>query len=111
MLFVLRDQHGREFETEEFRYENGIADYVRELAGEEASPDPGLTAERRGRDRADKPEYKVRLHVAWCCSNSTSLLEYYHNSSYLEHGGSPEKAVRPPSSPRSTPISSRPAGI
>ena len=95
VLFVLRDQHGREFETEEFRYENGIADYVRELAGEEALTGIQVwTAERRGRDRADKPEYKVRLHVAWCCSNRTSLLEYYHNSSYLEHGGSPEKAVR-----------------
>ena len=95
VLFILKNQHGREFETEEFRYENGIADYVGELVGEEALTGVQVwTAERRGRDRADKPEYKVRLQVAWCCSNRTNLLEYYHNSSYLEHGGSPEKAVR-----------------
>lgn len=51
-------------------------------------------AERRGRDRPDKPEYKVKLSVALCFSNKTALCEYYHNSSFLEHGGSPEKATR-----------------
>ena len=95
LLFVLRDQHGRSFETEEFVYENGIADYVHELVGEEAMTDVQVwSAERRGRDREDKPEYRVKLNVAMCCSNKTNLLEYYHNSSWLEHGGAPEKAVR-----------------
>jgi len=83
------------FETTDFLYENGIQDYVRELAGES-----GLTApvfwqtERRGRDRADKPEYKVRLSVSFCFSNRVNVTEYYHNSSWLEHGGSPEKAAK-----------------
>ncbi len=95
LLFVLRTQQGRSFETQEFLYENGIADYVREVAGEDALTDVQVwSAERRGRDRADKPEYKVKLNVALCFSNRKSLLEYYHNSSWLEHGGSPEKAVR-----------------
>ncbi|MDE6657782.1 MAG: DNA topoisomerase, partial [Oscillospiraceae bacterium] len=52
------------------------------------------TAERMGRDRADKPDYKVKLSVALAFSNKINLLEYYHNSSFLEHGGSPDKAVR-----------------
>ena len=95
LLFVLRDQKGRSFETEEFVYQNGIEDYVRELVGETAMTDVQVwTAERRGRDREDKPEYKVKFNVALCCSNKTNLLEYYHNSSWLEHGGAPEKAVR-----------------
>ncbi len=95
LLFVLRDQQGRSFETEEFVYENGIADYVNELVGEEGMTDVQVwSAERRGRDREDKPEYKVKLNVAMCCSNKVNLLEYYHNSSWLEHGGAPEKAVR-----------------
>ncbi|MBQ9965011.1 MAG: DNA topoisomerase [Clostridia bacterium] len=95
LLFILRDQKGRSFETEEFVYQNGIADYVTELVGEEAMTDVQVwTAERRGRDRADKDEYKVKLNVAMCCSNKMNLLEYYHNSSWLEHGGAPEKAVR-----------------
>ncbi len=95
LLFVLRLQNGREFETEEFLYQNGIADYVRELAAGEAMTDVQVwSAERRGRDREDKPDYKVKLNVAMCCSNKTNLLEYYHNSSWLEHGGAPEKAVR-----------------
>ncbi len=95
LLFVLRSQSGRGFEEEEFLYENGIEDYVKELAGEDALTGVQLwSAERRGRDREDKPEYKVRLNVACCFSNRRSLQEYYHNSSWLEHGGSPEKAVR-----------------
>ena len=83
------------YETEEFVYEHGIEDYIRELAGLDALTEPVYwEAERRGRDRPDKPEYKVKLGVALCFSNKTALCEYYHNSSFLEHGGSPEKATR-----------------
>ena len=83
------------FDTQEFLYENGIADYIRELAGDDALTEPVFwEAERRGRDREDKPEYKVKLSVALCFSNRTAVCEYYHNSSFLEHGGSPEKATR-----------------
>ena len=95
LLFQFRDEQGRSFSTKEFRYENGIADYVREIAGEDTLTGVQFwSAERTGRDRADKPEYKVRLNVAMCASNKVNLLEYYHNSSWLEHGGSPDKAVR-----------------
>ena len=83
------------FETEEFRYENGIVDYVAELAGEDTLTQPVFwQTERKGRDRADKPEYKVKLSVSFCFSNRVQVIEHYHNSSWLEHGGSPEKAVR-----------------
>ena len=83
------------FETEEFVYENGIEDYIRELAGLDALTEPVVwEAERKGRDRADKPEYKVKLSVALCFSNRVAVCEHYHNSSFLEHGGSPEKATR-----------------
>ena len=83
------------FETTEFQYENGIQDYVAELAGEDPLTQPVFwQTERKGRDRADKPEYKVKLSVSFCFSNKVSVIEHYHNSSWLEHGGSPEKAVR-----------------
>ncbi len=95
ITFRLRNQVGGKFETEDFCYQNGIQDYVRELAGEDTLTQPVFwQAERRGRDRADKPEYKVKLSVSFCFSNRVQLIEYYHNSSWLEHGGSPEKAVR-----------------
>ena len=96
VTFRLRNEvSAGKFETEEFLYEQGIIDYIRELAGEDALTEPVFwEAERRGRDRADKPEYKVKLSVALCFSNKTALCEYYHNSSFLEHGGSPEKATR-----------------
>ena len=96
VTFRLRNETSAgKFETEEFVYENGIEDYIRELAGLDALTEPVFwEAERKGRDRADKPEYKVKLSVALCFSNKTALCEYYHNSSFLEHGGSPEKATR-----------------
>ena len=95
LLFVFRNETESGMETKEFIYEKGIVDYVAELAGENA-----LTSiqywedEQRGRDREDKDEYKVKLSVAFCFSNQVNLAEYYHNSSHLEHGGSPEKAVK-----------------
>ena len=95
VTFRFRDQAGGKFEATEFRYENGIIDYVTELAGEDSLTTPVFwQGERRGRDRADKAEYKVKLSVSFCFSNRVQLIEHYHNSSWLEHGGSPEKAMR-----------------
>ena len=97
LLFILRDQKpGGGFENYEYLYQNGISDYVKELVGSEQT----LTGvqfwqgERTGRDREDKPEYQVKMQFACCFSNRVKLIEYYHNSSHLEHGGSPEKAVK-----------------
>ena len=95
VTFRLRIQHGGKFETKEFRYENGIMDYVGEIAGEGALTAPVMiSAERKGRDREDKPEYKVKLSAAFCFSNKVNAIEYYHNSSWLENGGAPDKAAR-----------------
>ena len=83
------------FETADYCYQQGILDYVRELTEDQALTMPQYwEAERRGRDREDKPEYKVRISAAVCFSNKISLTEYYHNSSWLEHGGAPEKAAK-----------------
>ena len=93
--FVLKNQVGSRYETTEFLYQNGIVDYVTELAGENPLTSVQfLEGERRGRDRADKAEYKVKLSCAFCFSSAVSQIEYYHNSSWLEHGGAPDKAVR-----------------
>ena len=95
VTFRFRNQVGGKFETTDFRYENGIEDYVKELAGENPLTQPVFwQTERRGRDRADKDEYKVKLSVSFCFSNTVQVIEHYHNSSWLEHGGSPEKAVK-----------------
>ena len=83
------------FETTDYCYEQGILDYVRELTENQALTMPQFwEAERKGRDRADKPEYKVKISAALCFSNKLSRIEYYHNSSWLEYGGAPEKAVK-----------------
>ncbi|MCX7748797.1 MAG: toprim domain-containing protein [Clostridia bacterium] len=93
LTFKLYDEEsGEHFE---YCYENGIVDYVKEI-----SKDRGLTevqfyeTSTRGKDREDKPEYKVKMQIAFCFNNEINLLEYYHNSSFLEHGGAPDKAVK-----------------
>lgn len=94
--FVFKNETERDkFEKHEFYYENGIVDYVKELAdGKELTAVHYIEAERRGRDRADLEEYKVKMSFAFCFCNENHMLEYYHNSSFLEHGGAPDKAVR-----------------
>ena len=94
--FILKDQiSGNSFEKYEYCYENGITDYVKEIAGDNAfSGVQFWQAERKGRDREDMPDYKVKMNVALCFSNKIQFKEYYHNSSFLEHGGAPEKAVK-----------------
>jgi len=93
--FELKNQIKGGFETFVYYYENGISDYVKELTGEDALTSVQFwQAERSGRDRADLPEYKVKLNVALTFSNKKQLIEYYHNSSFLEFGGSPDNAVK-----------------
>ena len=94
--FILKEQVGTNtFEKYEYSYENGITDYVKEIVGDNAfSSVQFWQAERKGKDRTDMPEYKVKMNVALCFSNKVQLKEYYHNSSFLEHGGAPEKAVK-----------------
>lgn len=76
-------------------YENGIRDYIEEIAGEKAITLPQYYSyETKGRDRADKPEYRLKFELSFCFNNEVNRLEYYHNSSFLEHGGSPDKAVK-----------------
>lgn len=96
LLFVYKNEvTPGKFETTEFLYENGITDYVTEIVGSQPlTPVQFWQTDRKGRDRADREEYKVKLSVAFAFSNTVQRLEYYHNSSWLEHGGSPDDAVR-----------------
>ena len=98
VTFRFRNQNGKDFDVEEFRYENGIVDYLGEIA-ETEKRDPITMpqyweAERVGRDRADMEDYKVKITAAVCFAKQGGRVEYYHNSSWLEYGGAPEKAVR-----------------
>ncbi len=93
--FIFRNQNGRSFDTTEYNYVNGIVDHVSEIVGENALGSiQHWETEVKTRDRDDKPEYKCKMDIAVAFSNKVSLTEYYHNSSWLEHGGAPDKAVR-----------------
>ena len=95
VTFRFRNQVGNKFETEEFCYADGIRQYVEELVGDNAFTMPVFwEAERRGRDADNRPEMKLKITASFCFSKKVSHIEYYHNSSWLEHGGSPDRAVR-----------------
>ena len=96
ITFIFRCENAvGEFDEEKFYYENGISDYLTEITGKNAiSSTQYWQCERKGRDREDKPEYNVRLSVAVAFSNKIKLMEFYHNSSFLEHGGAPKDAVK-----------------
>ena len=93
--FVLNWETDGGFETREYLYDNGIIDYVSEIAGDSSLTAPVLwKLETAGRDRSDKEDYKLKAEFSFCFSNRVNMIQYYHNSSFLEHGGSPDKAVR-----------------
>ena len=93
-IFKYQESDGK-FTEYKFLYENGISDYINEMVGDTAMTQPVLWhLETQGRDRPDKKEYKLKADVSFCVSNTVNALEYYHNSSFLEHGGSPDKAVK-----------------
>ena len=95
VTFRLRIEKGGKFETTEYLYENGIQDYVAEIADGQSLTEPHfIAADRRGRDRADLNDYQLKISACFCFSNKRQLHEYYHNSSFLENGGSPDKAAR-----------------
>ena len=101
LTFVLRNEVRDEetgethFEEHIYCYENGISDYLKEIVGDTAlTTEQVWSAQRTGKDREDKPEYKVKMKVAFVFSNKVQLIQHYHNSSWLEHGGSPDKAMQ-----------------
>ena len=95
LKFILYNQTPDGWDMYEYLYENGITDYVNEISGgKEFTPIFSFDAQRRGRDREDKPDYNVKMQFAFCFNNEVNMVEYYHNSSFLEHGGAPDKAVK-----------------
>ena len=95
LLFIFKEQQGSRFIEKDICYKNGITDYIDEVIGEDALTSVQTwQTERKGKDREDKPEYKVKINAALCFSNKKQIKEYYHNSSWLEYGGAPEKAAR-----------------
>lgn len=93
LTFKLFDEESGE--NFEYCYLNGIVDYIKEISNEKGFTEPQIyETSTKGRDREDKPEYKVKMQIGFCFNNEVNLLEYYHNSSFLEYGGAPDKAVK-----------------
>lgn len=95
LKFVFYNETEDGMEISEYYYADGINEYAKEISGDtELTPVHSFSTEGSGKDRDDKPEYKVKMSVAFCFNNTANLIEYYHNSSWLEYGGAPDKAVK-----------------
>ncbi len=93
LTFVLKAND--EDEDIVYHYQNGIQDYVKELGEDKNLTDIiYFQNEASGRDRVDKQDYQLKYEIAFSFNNTNSNIQYYHNSSFLEYGGSPDKAVR-----------------
>ena len=92
-ILEVEDEKGK-FEKTEFYYEHGIADYIAEITDGISTTQPVLWSfETKGRDREDMQDYKLKAEITFCFAKS-GMTEYYHNSSFLEYGGAPDKAVK-----------------
>ena len=95
LTFIYKHETDKGFDTKEYCYQEGILDYTKEMLGENAMTEPVYWEDERvGRDQPNRPEYKVKLSCSVAFSNRVNLIEYYHNSSWLEHGGSPDQALK-----------------
>lgn len=87
--------HEESGETKEFYYENGLRDYIEEISsGKAFTPTFVLKDEGKGRDRKDRPEYRVQYELLFTFNNEERMMKYFHNSSHLSHGGSPDLAIK-----------------
>ena len=93
--FYLEVETGKgRFEKQEFYYQNGVQDYIAEITEGISMTQPVIwKIETKGRDREDMKDYKLKAEVTFCFAKS-GMAEYYHNSSFLEYGGAPDKAVK-----------------
>lgn len=81
--------------TVDYIYENGIRDYIIELSqGKNFSEVIYFNKEGVGRDTESRPEYRAKFELALAFNNDVPKQIYFHNSSKLEYGGSPQKAIR-----------------
>ncbi|MCQ2426829.1 MAG: toprim domain-containing protein [Clostridia bacterium] len=96
--FILKlEQPDGSFEETEYYYpkETGLGGYLSELTGGESLTEPVvLSMTDRGHDREAKADYDREADISFCFTQIAGIQEYYHNSSWLEHGGSPDRAVR-----------------
>ena len=91
-LRLLDEKSGEKFE---YYYKEGVEEYLREVTnGYKLTEIHTAGLSTKGRDREDKPDYKLKISMSFCFCNEVNLIEYYHNSSFLEHGGSPDRAVK-----------------
>lgn len=91
-LRLLDEESGQKFE---YYYKDGVEEYLREVTnGYKLTEIHTAGLSTKGRDREDKPDYKLKMSMSFCFCNEVNLIEYYHNSSFLEHGGSPDRAVK-----------------
>ena len=74
VTLVFTGRSGADAEKFEYLYEHGITDYANELVGDKAlTPVYFCSGAATGRDRADQPDYQVKMNVAFAFSNTVQV--------------------------------------
>lgn len=92
ITFTLYDENTNEQIT--YYYEKGIQDYIVELGQNKGFDEPVyITGRGKGQDTDKRKPYSVNFELVFEFNNEAAQQMYFHNSSNLIHGGSPQKAV------------------
>ena len=83
-------------ESKEYYYENGVADYIKSISNEEhmLTDVISFTTEQKGRDNEADKDYRIKTDINFAFNRETSFSRYYHNTSWLENGGTPEEFIK-----------------
>lgn len=80
----------------EYYYEDGISGFIDSIANEEfrLSQTLSLSSEFKGKDNEDDKDYKIKSDVYFTFNRESAFKRLYHNSSWLESGGTPDDIIK-----------------
>lgn len=82
-------------EIHEYYYENGIIDFINEIGNNTSfSNIMNFITEASGKDNSKSDEYKIKCQIVFCFNNEVNYMQYFHNSSCLINGGTPETFIK-----------------
>ena len=80
---------------QEFYYKEGIKDYILEVSkNKNITEIIQFSTEATGKEPEDNEDFDFKLNLFFAFNNEENLIEYYHNASFLENGGTPEDFIK-----------------
>jgi DNA gyrase subunit B len=83
-------------EVTEYYYEEGVVGYIKSITSEEhqLTEVVSLSTEQKGKDNESDKDYRIKADIYFTFNRELSFNRYYHNTSWLENGGTPEDFIK-----------------